>query len=113
MSHLDADQLRSLRHDLLAKGVEINDKLTRLLAGEHVDIEGLVAGGPPGETPVERLRRFLDLIDERIHAMAAGRYSHCVACGAPQSFRELHELPWATRCRACAALLSPGPPSAP
>jgi RNA polymerase-binding transcription factor DksA len=113
MSHLDSDQLRSLRHDLLAKGAEINEKLTRLLAGESVDVDALVGGGAPGETPAERLRRFLDLIDERIHAIAAGRFGHCAACGAAQSFAELHEMPWATRCRACATLLSPAPSAGP
>jgi RNA polymerase-binding transcription factor DksA len=111
MSHLNIAELRSLRRDLLAKGTEINDKLTRLLAGEHVDVEALV-GGQPGETPIEKLHRFLWLIDERIHAVDTERFGHCEVCGAPQSYAELHEMPWATRCHACDSLMTAAAPAA-
>jgi len=99
---LDAAQLNLLRRRLLAKGSEINERLTRLMAGENFDI-GRLLEPQPGETPIERLRRFLMLIDERLQAIRAGRYGVCERCGAPMSFAALEQVPWATTCARCAA----------
>jgi len=56
----------------------------------------------PGETPIERTRRHLDLVDGRIKAIAGGRYGQCERCAAPIEYVQLAELPWADSCRACA-----------
>jgi RNA polymerase-binding transcription factor DksA len=97
----DPQELSVLRRLLLAKGSEINEKLTRLLAGQTVDLGRLLGGGAPGETPAERLQRFLALIDERLHAIRDGRYGRCSHCGQPLTFVALKEVPWATTCAAC------------
>lgn len=103
-THLSAAQLDQLHHALLKKGAEVNDKLVRLLSGENVDAEGLLAA-QPGERPAERLRRFLELIDSKIQASRPDshtRFGACEHCGTPLPFPELEQMPWAQRCRACA-----------
>lgn len=103
-THLDKDQINRLHKQLLNKGAEVNEKLVRLLSGERVDLE-LIAANRPGETPVERLRRFLDLIDSKVQATrkdSHNRYGCCEICEAQLPFSELEQMPWADRCRSCA-----------
>jgi len=99
---LDHRQIDRLRRRLLKKGSEINDALTWLLAGEKVDVEKLLVAGTPGETPEEKLRRFLALIEDRLEALRRHRYGLCEECGAEISFAELDEVPWQKSCRRCA-----------
>jgi hypothetical protein len=99
LTTLERDRL--LRR-LLAKGSEVSEALTRILAGEKLDLERLLGGGEPGETPAERLRRFLDLLDERIQAARHGRYGFCDQCGSALPFAELDAVPWQRTCRRCA-----------
>ena len=104
MSHLDADQLAGLKKALLAKGRDLADKLAQLMAGKRVQVEDLLAP-KPGETPIERIRRYLGEVDRRIKAIAdrPASYGRCDFCDAPLPFAELEQLPWADRCRACAS----------
>lgn len=97
----DAQQLKMLRRMLLAKGTEIDQKLTQLLSGETVHLGALLTSGRPGQSPVERLRGFLALIDERLHALRDGRYGRCASCGRSLAFVALEQVPWATQCGAC------------
>ena len=105
-SPLDARQLALLHRALLKKGAELNAKLVQLLnheGGERALTPGVHP--KPGERPVERLRRFMALIDSKIQASrpsAAPGYGLCESCEAPLPFIELEQLPWADRCRACA-----------
>lgn len=101
VSHLDAKQRQQLRKQLLKKGAEINEKLTGLLAGEAVSVSHLLEPTKPGERPEERLRRFLELIDRKLHAIQEGSYGNCSACSAALPFVELEQMPWADLCRAC------------
>ena len=103
---IDPKQLDRLTRRIIAKGSEINEALTALLAGETVDVDRLMGRGTPGETPIERLRRFLALIDERLLAIRQGRYGRCERCGRAFLFPELDEVPWATECRECAVALA-------
>jgi RNA polymerase-binding transcription factor DksA len=85
---------------LLAKGRELAELLSALLAGKKVRVEDLISG-TPGETPEEKLRRYLALVDGKITAIAAGAYGRCDKCGNPIPDVELEQLPWAESCRAC------------
>ena len=104
MSHLTETELATLKKALLAKGRDLSDKLAALMAGKRVTIDELL-NPKPGETPEERVRRYLDEVDRRIKAIARGdgSYGRCAACDAPLAYAELEQLPWADRCRACAA----------
>jgi RNA polymerase-binding transcription factor DksA len=96
------EQVQVLRRRLLKKGAEINEKLTALLANQKVDLDALLGHGKPGETPIERLRRFLALVDGAIQSIRRGSYGRCLSCGDGLPFPDLEQVPWIDTCRACA-----------
>jgi RNA polymerase-binding transcription factor DksA len=98
-----AAELQQLKRQLLKKGAEINEKLTRLLNHQTVDVGELLGGGQPGETPIERLRRFMAIIDARLVAIREGRYGICEQCGDGLPFSHLEQIPWLDTCQRCAA----------
>ncbi len=105
VSHLTESQLHGLRRQLLNKGAEVSALLAEILAGQAVDpraLGGVGGTGRPGERPTERLRRFLDLIDQKLHATRTGTYGLCAGCGEPLALAALIQVPWAELCRACA-----------
>ncbi len=106
------EQVERLRKLLLRKGAEINDKLTRLLNGERVNVEDLLGGGraKPGETPIERLRRFMRIVDGALQSIRDGRYGRCLGCGDGLPYLQLEQVPWIDTCPACAARAAAGDP---
>ncbi len=103
--HLSESQLHGLRRQLLNKGAEVSALLAEILAGQAVDPRALGGFGGtsrPGERPTERLRRFLDLIDAKLHATRSGTYGFCAGCGEPLALAALTQMPWADKCLACA-----------
>ena len=104
-SHLSESQLHGLRRQLLNKGAEVSALLAEILAGQAVDPRALGAFGGtsrPGERPTERLRRFLDLIGQKLHATRNGTYGFCAGCGEPLALAALTQVPWAEQCLTCA-----------
>ena len=99
---LAAADLERLRHDLLAKGGEIAALLEAMMAGKEPGANDLL-DALPGETPEEKARRFLALIESRREALDAGTYGQCLRCGAELSLAELAEMPWVETCRDCAS----------
>lgn len=94
------DEIKRLKHALLKKGAEINEKLTQALAGEKVSIP--MVDGKKGETPIERLRRFMRIVDEQLQAIARGSYGKCVTCGDGLPYEQLEQVPWIDTCQSCA-----------
>jgi RNA polymerase-binding transcription factor DksA len=105
MVPLTSEQLQLLRRQLLKKGAEINDRLTALLNHERtdLDLDRLLGSGKPGETPIERLRRFVAIIDAALGRIRDGTYGRCSSCGAGLSYEQLQAMSWADTCPACAA----------
>lgn len=99
---LTPEQIQTLKRQLLKKGAEVNEKLVAILNGKQVRIEDLL-GGQRGESKEEKLRRWLNLIDKKIKAVAAGTYGTCEACGKDLDFVGLEQVPWAEVCPECAA----------
>ena len=97
---LDPAQREQLKRALLHKGGELADKLSRLLAGQSVDL-GALGGGKPGERPEEKLRRFMARIQRALTELRAGQFGDCGQCGAPLGYLAVVETPWADRCRTC------------
>jgi RNA polymerase-binding transcription factor DksA len=96
------DELARLRRRLLAKGRDLAEQLAALMAGLKPKATDLL-DAKPGETPIEKVRRYLDLVDRKIKAIAAGTYGHCEGCGRAIPYALLAELPWMDRCPACSA----------
>jgi RNA polymerase-binding transcription factor DksA len=98
-------EIQRLRKLLLRKGAEINEKLTQLLNGANVSIEQLMGGGKskPGESPIERLRRFMRIVDGALQSIKAGTYGRCLGCGDGLPYVQLEQVPWIDTCPACAA----------
>ena len=59
--------------------------------------------GQPGETKIERLRRWLNLVDKQIKAIPKGEYGKCGSCAAELTYEGLTQVPWAEMCPACAS----------
>ena len=98
------EQRDILKRALLKKGGELAEQLSKLLAGEStVDVSALLGGGKPGETPEEKLRRFMARIDAALAALAAGSYGSCEGCGVALGWPALQQVPWAELCPSCAA----------
>lgn len=87
---------------LLHKGQDVADQLEALLAGKEVNLSDLPAP-TPGESPEQRLRRFLDLIDRAIKAFDTDAFGRCEVCGVDLSRTALAEQPWLASCPAHAA----------
>jgi hypothetical protein len=95
-------QTDRLRRLLLRKGGEISQRLSELLAGQNPSVDGLLGGGRPGEKPIERLRRFLALVEIQLQAIRAGTYGRCASCQEPLPYVELEQMPWLDTCQTCA-----------
>src|SRR4051812_41339343 len=95
------EQIARLKRLLLRKGAEINEKLVALLNGQQVRVEG-VFGGKPGEKPIERLRRFMALVEGRLRAIREGTYGRCERCGDGLPYAHLEQIPWIDTCQKCA-----------
>ncbi|SRR6266545_1905003 len=102
---MNADDRQVLRRKLLKKGQEIAEMLSALLSGQK-DPSGMdQLDAKPGETPEERLRRYLAMVQSRLDAINAGEgaYGACERCGKPIPLVELLENPIADICTKCAA----------
>lgn len=97
-----ADELALLRRRLLVKGRELAEILAALMAGLSPGATDLL-DARPGETKIEKVRRYLGLVDRKIKAIAAGSYGRCEGCDAAIPLAQLRELPWMDRCPACSA----------
>jgi RNA polymerase-binding transcription factor DksA len=96
------EQIAHLRRLLLKKGSEINDKLVAILNKKNPSMMDIIAA-KPGETPEERLRRFLKLVDDQIQRVRAGTYGTCATCGDGLPYAHLEQVPWIDTCQVCAA----------
>ena len=96
------DQLRGLKRQLLKKGRELAEILAALLEGKKPAGAATLAG-QPGETPEEKVRRYMKDIQAKVDAINnnTGTYGKCEKCGVELPYVELEQLPWADRCRRC------------
>jgi RNA polymerase-binding transcription factor DksA len=101
----DAAFVRACRRRVLDKGAEIAKKLAFALAGLEVDLNTLKLPEEkePGLTPVEKLRRYLDLLERSRRSFDDGTWGRCVSCGTVLTLVQLDAMPWAEHCQKCAA----------
>ena len=103
MAPHDPQRMQRWRHALAAKGMEINDRLTRLMAGQNATLASLQVADAarPGETPIERLQRYLRSVSDAQKRLANGSFGHCLDCGAAIDPVLLDERPWTSSCPVC------------
>ncbi len=88
---------------LLHKGQDVADLLEAILDGREVDLTSLPPPTTPGETPEQRLRKFLEQIDRAIKAFDTDRFGRCEICGVNLSRAALQQQPWLATCPSHAA----------
>ena len=89
------------RRLVLDKLGEVSGKIEKILAGQDLDLSTIELKPEPGETPLERLRRFKALLQETLNAINRRETPRCLKCGGPIADAALDELPWATGCGRC------------
>jgi len=100
---LDEATVQRLRQQVSNKGMEINQKLTELLAGQDVELADLDGLPLPTETTdkIEKLRAYLRQISDILKSFGTGTYGKCARCGAWISPTLLQETPWQSICSSC------------
>lgn len=101
-----AEQLQRWRRDLMRKGMEVNAKLTELLANQNATLATLKlpGEGKPGEKPIERLQRFLRQISAAQQRLGTPQWGQCQRCGVVLPVGALDDTPWIEECGDCRAL---------
>ncbi len=101
------------RQELGRKGMAVNAKLTAMLSSQNANLLDLKLPHErkPGQTPLERLRLFLDQVSDAQKRLSAGpdgepAFGTCVECSVALPLQVLDETPWAARCAECEARLS-------
>jgi len=103
-SHLrDPENLRRWKRRCLDKGLELARRLEKLMNGLDVRLEDIRIGpeNKPGERPIDRLRRYLDLVDGVVKSFDKGTYGRCRDCGQAIDAMRLDETAWSVRCARC------------
>jgi RNA polymerase-binding transcription factor DksA len=96
------EQLQGLKRRLQAKGFELSQILSALMSGKRAGGADLL-DAKPGETPEEKVRRYLALINRKVQSVNAGTYGRCETCAQEIEFAYLDTVPWMEVCRPCHA----------
>lgn len=101
----DPAHLDRLRRDLGRKGMEVNEKLTKLLASQNTTMATvkLPQEQEPGLKPHEKLRRYLDQIIRAQRRLGTPAWGLCATCGVALAPAALDDAPWTELCAKCEA----------
>ncbi|MCD6352553.1 MAG: TraR/DksA C4-type zinc finger protein [Armatimonadetes bacterium] len=108
------DLLLKQKEELLAELRRLEDRAAgrdgeqETVAGEDFDEPGGDAALDTAERDQARVmarevREILDLVDQALARIEAGKYGVCEVCGAPIPAARLQLIPWAARCAKCAS----------
>lgn len=100
---MNATPTEARRRTVLAKLRAVSAEIQGILNGQDITLADvkLPQEGDPGETHLERLRRFKKLLNDCLGELVRGDPRVCRGCDAPLPDLELDAMPWAWRCRAC------------
>lgn len=101
---MDEGRRRERKKKVLGKLGSVSKQIEDILAGQKITLADikLPQERDPGETPLERLRRFKELLSETLAALNRGEPRRCLRCQEPLADPILDEMPWAWACPACA-----------
>ncbi len=102
---LAAAHIARLRRDLARKGMEVNGRLTHVLAGMNATLLDLKMPHEqkPGLRPEEKLRRYLDQIIAAQRRLGTDAWGDCTTCGGAIPQAQLDDAPWVDECDRCLA----------
>lgn len=113
MNTPDDDELRAIRERLLAREVELRDRVRRVHDDLRREVAPLPRDAPDAAVIVENdqileavdesARSELRQIERALERLEAGTYGLCEQCGKRIGAERLRVVPYATRCRDCAA----------
>ncbi len=89
------------KQTLLAKLGDVSRRIEKILSGQNATLADLPIP-EPGETPLERLQRFKRVLNDALSQWNRGEPRNCEKCGGAIADDALDEMPWASRCSACA-----------
>ena len=101
---LTDQQKKFLRKGLMRQGRIVAKRLADVKAGLNINLSSMGLGGEDEDLKAEdKLRRYLDLIEDRRKALddPDGDYGVCRKCGKGIPYHELDQMPWAEICREC------------
>ncbi len=115
MKHIiqDSDEMqRTAREHLLARGVELRERLNRVRADLRRELAALPADAPDAsvargndaalEAIGEAARAELARIEAALRRIDADMFAICETCGHEIDAARLDAVPYATQCGACA-----------
>ncbi|MCA9521432.1 MAG: hypothetical protein KC609_10690 [Myxococcales bacterium] len=93
---LNESEIAELRSQVSKKGMELNEKLTKLLAGKEIEIGDLDGLSIPTEKEDKRkkLKLYLDQVSFVLRRYNDGTFGHCLVTGRPIPRAILLESPW-------------------
>jgi RNA polymerase-binding transcription factor DksA len=101
--HLTEEELQRLQKTVSDKGMEINVKLTDLLAGKDIELADLKGLELPKDNKekIEKLREFLKHLSLVLKSFISGDYGQCIGCGTWIDATDLRNFPWVQYCSTC------------
>ena len=103
---LSDDARREFAGILKQKRAQAAQDLEKVLSGQNLTLGEILLPHETegGLTPLEKARRYLQVMGDAYERSKTPAYGLCAKCGAELSETELRGMPWADRCRACARL---------
>jgi len=104
MSEVTDSDRRDLRLQRInQKGLEVATKLAEFKAGQDITLSEMGTSGfdVAALTKEERIRAYLDLVNDARTRLMSGDFGRCLACDAELVPAALDEMPWTQRCADC------------
>jgi RNA polymerase-binding transcription factor DksA len=100
---MDPATLDRLSRRIARKAWELNQRLTEAMSKQNATLAtlDLPGEGKPGETPLERLRRYFNLVVAAQKRSRTEDYGLCTSCAEPIAPAILEEMPWRPLCPKC------------
>jgi len=94
---------KRLASAIAKKAWDLYQLLSEAMARQNVDLSTIDLPGEkhPGESKIERLRRYFNMVTAAQRRSTTDDFGLCLACGGPIPLPLLQEMPWREYCPAC------------
>jgi len=99
----DAFALARVRESLKAHQAKVARQMEQILQGQNLTLQDvkLPQEEDPREPPLERLRRYMRLLQATRQRLSTPGFGLCAGCGAPIQIESLVSFPWLMECAGC------------